>query len=804
MDLRQTRLTADEWDALEVPIGQAELDILRVIKNGYNDVSYCKNKALSMVTFMKIHKDLSHYHLFFYNRYFATTIAEFKTKYKCPSCSIPKEKKKNVYKLKKSDIIRIKNADRKLNAVKGNIFEYILLGQLKILYRAKLNTKAFYSTYYTLSVLLKRHIEGLNPYVMGHAQATIDAYLPSINTQGFVRTAPSFMDGNVTLARYEDTKLYTHQKELFALAKLSGGKLILYQAPTGMGKTVSPVGLSDGKKIIFVCAAKHIGLQLARACISLELKIAVAFGCDDPGGIRLHYFAAKDYERNRRTGGIFRVDNAVGDDVQIIISDIQSYLPSMHYMLAFNRKEDIVWYWDEPTITLDYQHHKYHSVLAKNWKNNLIPNIVLSSATLPSQEELAPFIKSYMVRFDSVAIHTIQGEDRSKSIPVLDPSGYLVLPHLIFPEHSSVRACVTYVTATRAVMRHLPLCGICPAIDCITDLFPIKRRYQLNNYYESVLSITSKSLKTYYLFLLNSLSSIWPKIYEYFQTKREKYLSSTVYLTTKDAQTLRGGPTLFLARDIGKIARYCVRSAAISETVLQQVLASISHNTNIRKKIIALEADLTRMGEHKAGPRQDRDGKGGRDRGEKTELEDRQRALECLHMSIRKVQLPPQFIPNSPEHLRLWHPLLDSTQSSVLGAPFTASIGPDIAKQIMMSTVEPKWKILLLMGIGVFTSHNCPRYTSIMRELAHKEQLYLIIADTDYIYGTNYQFCHGYLGKDLGAISQEKVLQALGRIGRSKGDLNYSVRLRNQKLIPKLFLKEEDKTEVRNMNRLFT
>jgi len=87
-------------------------------------------------------------------------------------------------------------------------------------------------------------------------------------------------------------------------------------------------------------------MQLAKCCISLHIPIAIAFGCADPGDIRLHYFAAKDYIKNRKTGAIFRVDNSVGDKVEIIICDIQSYESAMNYMLAFNEPNDIIWYWD--------------------------------------------------------------------------------------------------------------------------------------------------------------------------------------------------------------------------------------------------------------------------------------------------------------------------------------------------------------------------------------------------------------------------------------------------------------------------
>ena len=90
-----------------------------------------------------------------------------------------------------------------------------------------------------------------------------------------------------------------------------------------------------------------------------------------------------------------------------------------------------------------------------------------------------------------------------------------------------------------------------------------------------------------------------------------------------------------------------------------------------------------------------------------------------------------------------------------------------------------------------------------MKKLAEKQQLYLIIASSDYIYGTNYQFCHGYLSKDLQNMTQEKLIQALGRVGRKNIQKSYSIRLRDNAIVEKLFTEEENKIEVRNMNRLF-
>ena len=120
--------------------------------------------------------------------------------------------------------------------------------------------------------------------------------------------------------------------------------------------------------VIFVCAARHVGLALAKSAISSGRKVAFAFGCSSADDIRLHYAAAVDYTRDRRSGSIRKVDNSQGQKVEIIISDIKSYISSMHYMCAFNEKENIITYWDEPTITLDYDSHPIHEFIKKNWE----------------------------------------------------------------------------------------------------------------------------------------------------------------------------------------------------------------------------------------------------------------------------------------------------------------------------------------------------------------------------------------------------------------------------------------------------
>ena len=135
---------------------------------------------------------------------------------------------------------------------------------------------------------------------------------------------------------------------------------------------------------------------------------------------------------------------------------------------------------------------------------------------------------------------------------------------------------------------------------------------------------------------------------------------------------------------------------------------------------------------------------------------------------------------------------------------FKPNINEDDVENIMLiDDIGNYWKLLLMMGIGVFAGHDSDRYTEIMKKMAQEQKLYLIIASTDFIYGTNYQFCHGYLSTDLVSMSQEKAIQAMGRVGRNKLQFDYTIRFRNDEILKKLFEHDASKPEVRNMEVLF-
>ena len=107
----------------------------------------------------------------------------------------------------------------------------------------------------------------------------MDTFKNEINIPHLIKNSHKYIEENHLLTEYNDINLFSHQKKMFDLiSKNKNPKMVLYQAPTGTGKTMTPVGLVNEKILIFTCAAKHVGLQLAKSCIALDIPIAIAFG----------------------------------------------------------------------------------------------------------------------------------------------------------------------------------------------------------------------------------------------------------------------------------------------------------------------------------------------------------------------------------------------------------------------------------------------------------------------------------------------------------------------------------------------
>jgi hypothetical protein len=258
------------------------------------------------------------------------------------------------------------------------------------------------------------------------------------------------------------------------------------------------------------------------------------------------------------------------------------------------------------------------------------------------------------------------------------------------------------------------------------------------------------------------------------------------------------------------IGQFYIQQSNIPANVFQGLMASIQSNHQVMERIVTLEKTI----EDKTGASSayTSSGKGGgkeiggisrknskqvdETKEENVDLRKLIKDLEILQAQIVYISLDTVYIPNTKLHQQKWAP-------EICENAFIASIDEHHVKRIMEIDIDNYLKILLLIGIGVFMNDPNPKYMEVMKTLAVEQRLFMIVASTDYIYGTNYQFCHGIIGKDLTNMTQQKMIQSLGRIGRNKIQQTYTVRVRDDAMIAQLLTRQSENLEAVNMSRLF-
>jgi len=885
MEFQQTKLSKQEWEYIEIPITQDKQEILQLIINGYDNVLISYNKTISLLTFLKIdtQQQSENMDAYLYNCFFSKKINDIYEKYdknnKILFINISSKIKVN-----QANIIRINSNSKNIDTGLKDIYEFIMIDFIEKLFECKArNDKKWIYYYMTIYKVSKNKIRNINTIIKTLIDTIITEFENEIQMSELIYNAVEYIEKNNNLIKYSDITLYEHQKNIYHFVKTTPTpKLILYIAPTGTGKTLTPIGLAKDHKIIYVCASRNVGLSLAKSAISMCKKIAFAFGCSCSDDVKLHYFAAIDYTQDKRSGGIKRVDNSQGQKVEIIISDIRSYLYAMYYMLAQGfERENIISYFDEPTIFLDYEEHELHETIHRNWKENVIPNIVLSSATLPKEHEIPETINDFLTRFENSQVITITSNECKKTIPIINKSGQVEMPHYLTNDYEEIKNISQHCFNNLTLLRYLDLYECCRFIKIFNEEYNYgnNETLKLDRNFASMDDVMMENIKLYYLNILNNIDiSCWNMLYIHLQATREKYIKNeniiegellrrtksvgylksqenvgeqiekvesdsvtvvkqnttthqqqqptpdfAIYITTKDSHTLTDGPTLYITNEIDKIAKFCIQQTKIPVQLLDELTEKIQQNETIKEKITKLENELDDIREKKSksvsssgndtGKPESKGGKKGKV-GKQNLNEEKDigvnkinTELERLNSLLFTISLKEVYIPNRQAHLEKWigREVGCGVITDKHGVPFSSQIDEETNIKIMSLKIDFIYKILLLFGIGVFENKlsTNTEYNELIKTLADLQKLYIIIADSNYIYGVNYQFCHSYIGRDL-ELTQEKIIQVLGRVGRNNIQQNYSIRFRNDEHIKLLFAKDAYKPEAQNMNLLFT
>lgn len=782
----QSKLSRREWEGLEVPLPAEETAILRMITAGWHDPDVCTNPRRSLLSVTKL-GSLSAPHDFIYDRFLHPQIIAISKTSGIPPPRTPdnaggNKKKNKKTKISAADSIRLANIDFDTLTQRTDVWDFALLELIR-----QMVAKPQPIQWHTVARALDAQVDGTNPHLLRFAADVLEQCKREIGIRDMIRDIEPATELNPLLQTFANRRLYQHQRDLIAALKRPGPKLVLYQAPTGTGKTLSPVAVSEGYKVIFVCASKHVGMQLARACISIQKRIAVAFGCQDPGDVRLHFYAVSECVRKRRSGAIGKIDHSQGQKADIIIADAASYLSAMRYMLSWNDKESLLVYWDEPTIAMDKKTDDLHDIVRRSWRENEIPNIVLSSATLPPPTDLPRFIEQTQTKFGIADdnIITISNYECARTVPILLKSGNVAMPHNCADTPEELAAMVEHCNSRATLLRHIDL-GVAARFLLAATESDADLGLDLLERFGTIEDVTPEAVKRAYLDALVPIAErLGIEALHGLAVEPQRYTGG-VAIGTKDAVSITHGPVLYLAIDTEKVAKFIIRNANPPADIIDTLHEQAHINETISQQIAQLEKDLA-------------DHRDGGDDDSEDEMEHGggiAHKLETIRRKLTELRLPDREVPNTEEHQLRYH-------STISGDAFQGSVPPHHLMEVLRLSVDNWKKMLLMMGIGVF-GEECPTYRELMSRMASQRELFCVIAGTDYVYGTNYQFCHGYIGRDLGTMPVEKLYQALGRVGRGRQAGQYSWRLRDDSLAKRIFSPDTELTEARRMDRLMS
>jgi len=766
MDFNQSKLTKMEWESMEKKVDSKELQILKMIRDGLIQPDVDCRLYFTTNQMLKLEHPDKDYHIYM------VLFKDILKKYEMETIDLPKPKKP----LNSADTIRLKSMTTKID----ESVEIVLIELMRKFNKSKKSKELYYYNIQYLSNLYP-----INQWIKKWVQSFLEKNQSEVKVSRFLENTYKYLENN-DIFRYKPLELYEHQKRVYAIMNQPGPKMIGYRAPTSSGKTLTPLGISQKYKVLFVCASRHIGISLAKSAVNANVKVGFSFGCTTSDDVRLHYSSVRTFTEKY---GKKRPVHSDGRNVDLMICDIQSYEVAMLYMCSFFDPSSLVLFWDEPTITMDYETHDLHECIKKVWEVNTIPNIILSSATLPNEEDLSEMFEKYKEKYKGDVFY-VESMDETTHITLLDSKGKIITPHQVFALDKA--NAMTFIE--RHGLSHMKFLSL---TECADFVIYFSKKYTtvkgwLQDTFPNLASINSQSLRMLYYKVMQYLPEWTDDIQTYLLSRTILPMNVSNLVVTESSHTLTHGPTIYLCEDTQYWMDFFVKNSGIHPNTLLEMEKKLQVNQDILEKMNKIRKDI--------------EDKTAKDEGNENKMKEQRfdaatktliQEADHLERSLKPVHLHPSYIPNTREHFDKWTTDLNFSNSNV----FRSDIDESYVRKIMKLEVDIAYKILILMGVGVFHPQ-ASDYSDIMKDLSEQKKLGVILASSDFIYGTNYQFCHAYIAEDLSKMTQEKIIQAIGRVGRKEQNKTFTFRFREDRLIHSLFV-QENTLETTQMNRLF-
>ena len=822
-----TKLTKSEWEFIEKPCTDSEKEVLSFIqKCGVHDSNYSQSSNTYLRDHLKLNIDNEIVDVIGYDYILKSNIDNLNEKFQTVSGYSTKfQSTKKKYNIKKADKIRIENSTKSVSLDNTFIVEMVFLNIITDFLKNILKVQKYdkcndgkndknykkykkYATYSAIYVLeYTKHYKNMNSVLLSWFDSCIWCKIQEYYDLTKVLKAYKNDSRKFDCLGNNVMKLYSHQKQVIDIFKSNddSNNLVFYRAATGLGKTVTPIGIINNKKMIFICIAKHIGMNVAKQMITMGRKVAFAFGCNDETDIRLHNNSVSKYFTEKKHNKEFkRPLHSVGDKVEIMVCDLQSYEHAMNYMIRFTENiHNLVLFWDEPMMGIN-ESSEYNVHIKHVWSCNRIPNIIMSCATLPEKVTSMNIVDDFNHKFGKNSfIWDVQNQyDNIKlTTQIQDEVGYTLMPHTYFDDFKIFSKAISTIKNDIQLLKYLDEMYCIDFIYAFTKVCNDRDMHIFECFDKN--KINKPLIKQLYV-------DVCLKITENDYTSIKNYLREdeivinmnkfdTIDIIAKNSLSITNGPCLFFTEDYNKLIHFFTKKSKITKDNVDVIIKNIQYNDSVldlleqkRKQ----HEDLTQkeINKEKKASEESKD-----ERVKRLENE-----IKSIFSSLRKIDIPKEYIPNSKSHLERNNHNTESIQNSDSKLWSRYITERDISSVMSLDTIDNNVKISFLFGIGVLHESLCPKYTTIVKDCMKQNKLYCVIANSDFIYGTDYTFHHMFLCKDI-PIQHHSMIQALGRVGRQYSGHNYTCRLRDKNMYENIFFRNaNDDALINSFNNIFS
>ena len=585
---------------------------------------------------------------------------------------------------------------------------------------------------------------------------------------------------------------YPHQAQVIDIlnANFETGVCMGYVAMTNSGKTCTAVALaklvqqkrSDPKysdlQLIFCCNLPAVKDQVAQWTFNVANvadPVPFGIGCIDSRGPR-----------------VVNSFNCKSDAERIVIvcsPDVAKGLLS-----ADGASEKYIVFHDEPTVGADVPGS---SLLKQNVETMACPSkwTIWSSATLPSCDQMAPFIDIARAKFPDVKVEYVYSNRIQIGCDIYTYSGDVVVPHLGCKTREELTTTIEKIkakpflgrpytpnvveTLVRLMIRH-NISGI-PDIDTLFDdvdnLVADKMRETammllevLATQSDAVIEAICASPITAHR-LMKSAPEAVASTDEVFDWEEEdkpecKVTSSLVFnrLGTTEAHKFLQ-PTLIASADPMNFA--LANFADLIDEIFKRVRSVKKLYSEFERKLSEWQAQYDRIEKDVGSAAKQRDREAPKMGSADDEISRRKQALEENRPTL-----------TFPEHLQI-NTLPHITQNAkgtnvIINPQFVRSPIDTTKIDIDKIVVAEEVLFLLFAGVGIYSpscQHLNQGYLTTVLSLAKEGKLAFLVCDSTICYGTNYPVNRTIAMQDFAALHSTNTLQQFmsraGRVGQS-------------------------------------